>query len=105
MDVLFQIPVVGVVFQLVGYLVDIIPGLGPSIVRAATPIGFAALCGLICERSGIVNIGIEGPMLIAAFFGCLEAGFFAHAGRIHRADFRYYAGALCWASWRPSCRA
>ncbi len=34
--------------------------------RVATPIAFAALCGLICERSGIVNIGIEGQMLMAA---------------------------------------
>ena len=32
----------------------------------ATPITFAALTGLLCERSGIVNIGIEGQMLMAA---------------------------------------
>lgn len=35
----------------------------------ATPITFAALTGLICERSGIVNIGIEGQMLMAAMVG------------------------------------
>lgn len=34
--------------------------------RVATPIVFAAFCGLICERSGIINIGIEGQMLMAA---------------------------------------
>ena len=79
MEVLFQIPVVGVVFQLVGYLVDIIPGLGPSIVRAATPLALGALCGLMCERSGIVNIGIEGLMLLAAFFAFVAAGFIAQA--------------------------
>ena len=72
MDVLFQLPVIGVVFQLVGYLVDITPG--PSIVRAATPIALGALCGLMCERSGIVNIGIEGLMLLAAFFAFPAAG-------------------------------
>ncbi len=37
--------------------------------RVATPIAFAALTGLICERSGIVNIGIEGQMLMAAMVG------------------------------------
>ena len=37
--------------------------------RVATPIAFAALTGLLCERSGIVNIGIEGQMLMAAMVG------------------------------------
>ncbi len=37
--------------------------------RLATPIAFAALTGLLCERAGIVNIGIEGQMLMGAMVG------------------------------------
>jgi simple sugar transport system permease protein len=37
------------------------------------PITFGALCGVLCERSGIVNIGIEGMLLSAAFTGSIVA--------------------------------
>jgi general nucleoside transport system permease protein len=33
----------------------------------ATPLVFGALCGVLCERSGIVNVSIEGQFLSAAF--------------------------------------
>ena len=45
-------------FNLVGML-------NSSLVRA-TPIALAALCGVISERSAVINIGIEGIMLLAA---------------------------------------
>jgi simple sugar transport system permease protein len=43
------------------------PELFASAVRLATPIALAAVGGAVCERSGIVNIAMEGLMLISAF--------------------------------------
>jgi ABC-type uncharacterized transport system permease subunit len=50
-----------------------------SMVAMATPILLAALGELIVERAGVLNIGIEGAMLVGAFAGIAAAYFSGHA--------------------------
>jgi general nucleoside transport system permease protein len=46
-------------------------GLLRNTLFAATPIAFGALAGVLCERSGVINIAIEGQFLAAAFTGAV----------------------------------
>ncbi|MEC7811059.1 MAG: ABC transporter permease [Actinomycetota bacterium] len=41
--------------------------------RHSTPLVLGAMCGLLCERSGVINIGIEGQMLMSAWGGFMIA--------------------------------
>ncbi|MGH8873730.1 MAG: ABC transporter permease [Acidimicrobiia bacterium] len=50
-----------------------------SALRQSVPLILGALCGLIGERSGVINIGIEGQMLFAAFAAFL---FGAYTGNL-----------------------
>ena len=53
-----------------GETVDVEGLLATSLIEAV-PLTLGALSGLLCERSGVINIAIEGQFLVAAFFGAM----------------------------------
>lgn len=46
-------------------------GLLMTTIQRAVPITLGAFAGILCERSGVVNIAIEGMMLAAAMVACV----------------------------------
>lgn len=54
-------------------LIDIISsaGLWAAVMRIATPLIFGTLGALLCERAGVLNLGIEGIMTFGAMIGWL----------------------------------
>ena len=73
MDFIFDIPVVGILFQFLDYMLQVLRVNGAVILALAAPIALGSLCGFMNERSGVVNIGIEGMMIAAAFSGWFVA--------------------------------
>ena len=55
-----------------GNSMDLVGMMNTSLVRA-TPIALAALCGVVSERAGVVNIAIEGIMLVSALASVMVA--------------------------------
>jgi len=68
-----------------------------AVLRIATPLVFGTLGVLLCERAGVLNLGIEGIMVVGAFTGwlavyqgaglwtgvCVAAGAGAALGLLH----------------------
>jgi ABC-type uncharacterized transport system permease subunit len=56
-----------------GDLSDILrdPGTAAAALRLAVPISLAAIGGIFAEKSGVINIGLEGLLIISAFTGVL----------------------------------
>ncbi|HEY3345084.1 MAG TPA: ABC transporter permease [Anaerolineaceae bacterium] len=62
----------------------------------ATPLVYGALCGMLCERSGVTNIGIEGMMLFGAFSAFLGAALIDQwTGGVWPAQLYLVFGLLC----------
>ena len=57
----------GILFSVLAFLI--------SILRMATPLLFASLGGFLSEKSGVIQIGLEGIMLAGAFAAAVTAHF------------------------------
>ncbi|HEX4215438.1 MAG TPA: ABC transporter permease [Candidatus Dormibacteraeota bacterium] len=55
-----------------GQTVNFVGLLATSLIEAV-PLALGAFSGVLCERSGVINIAIEGQFLIAAFFAAVVA--------------------------------
>ena len=63
--------------------------------RLATPLLFAALAGMLSERAGIIDIGLEGKMLVSAFAAAAWTSLYGSV----------WEGVLirCWSAWLFHC--
>lgn len=54
---------------------DFVLNLLAGAIRVTIPIAFAALAGMLSERAGVINMGLEGMMLFGAFFSVVGSYF------------------------------
>ncbi|HKP51701.1 MAG TPA: ABC transporter permease [Chloroflexia bacterium] len=69
---IFSVLLIILLWAVAGSRIDVVDMLART-VRLATPIALGALAGILCERSGVINIAIEGVMLTGACVGYIVA--------------------------------
>ncbi len=67
-------------------------GLWAAVLRIATPLIFGTLGALLCERAGVLNLGIEGIMTFGAMIGWLTV---FHGGSLWLGLLAAAAGGAC----------
>jgi ABC-type uncharacterized transport system permease subunit len=65
--------VIAIVFFFYSRNALVTESVGSSAVTFGLPLALAAMVGIMCERTGVINIGIEGTMLVSAFAGFMVA--------------------------------
>lgn len=61
-----------------GFFTIVNANLFESAIRLTAPIALAAMGAAVCERAGIINIAMEGIMIVGAFFAALVAYYSAN---------------------------
>jgi ABC-type uncharacterized transport system permease subunit len=64
--------------QVIDALLD--TGYASAVLRVAVPIAFAAMGGIFAEKTGIINIGIEGFLILSALSSVVAVVWFTDAG-------------------------
>ncbi|MGQ0712628.1 MAG: ABC transporter permease [Gemmatimonadaceae bacterium] len=85
-------------------MIGAVEGLLEATVRTATPLALAALGETVVERSGVINIGLEG-IILAGAFGALVGASTSGAGGVAGAGAAGVATAAVFAAFAVGARA